>query len=198
MEWNYKTNLTEDNQQAIANQNVRASSFHRLSLSTAKKFNEYIKYSTNEELKRIFDDLAQSSGSHSDEYLAKSSKLHSQLDRIYSTAQVCELKDDKQCYTFSPYVERVMQIEKDYDRLLWAWKGWHDQCGNALRTVYLSYIDLLNENLKNSADKDLAVNRVLMEGFHLLFRRFRRIGLKIIRWEMRLNSNIFSIKSTKH
>lgn len=157
MEWNHKTNLTEENQQAIADQNVRASSFHRLSLSTAKKFNEYIKLSNNEELKRIFDSLAQSSGSHNDEYLVKASKLHSQLDRIYSTAQACELKNEKKCYTFSPYLERLMQIEKDYDRLLWAWKGWHDQCGNNIRSIYLSYVDLVNENVKEGAYKDLAV-----------------------------------------
>ena len=41
-----------------------------------------------------------------------------------------------------------MQIEKDYERLVWAWKGWHDGCGNKIRSVYLSYIDLLNKNAK--------------------------------------------------
>jgi hypothetical protein len=51
-----------------------------------------------------------------------------------------------------------MQIEKDYDSLLRAWKGWHEQCGNKIRSVYLSYIDLLNKNIKENGYKDLAVN----------------------------------------
>lgn len=101
--------------------------------------------------------MSQGSGKHNDEYLKKSSKFHSELDRIYSTARVCELTNSSQCYTLSPYLERLMQIEKDYDRLLWAWKGWHDQCGNAIRSVYLSYIDLLNDNINGNNCKDLAV-----------------------------------------
>ena len=50
-----------------------------------------------------------------------------------------------------------MQTEKDYDRLLWAWKGWHNQCGNRIRSPYLTYIDLLNEHTKTNGYKDLAV-----------------------------------------
>jgi peptidyl-dipeptidase A len=93
-----------------------------------------------------------------DQYIQQTSKLHMELENIYSTAQVCEPDDKSKCYTLSPYLERLMQIEKDYDRLLWAWKGWHDQCGNAIRPVYLSYIDLINKNAKNNGYKDLSVN----------------------------------------
>ncbi|CAF4154828.1 unnamed protein product, partial [Rotaria sordida] len=53
-------------------------------------------------------------------------------------------------------LERLMQIEKDYDRLLWAWKGWHDECGNKIRPVYLPYIDLLNKHAKENGYQDLA------------------------------------------
>jgi len=143
----------------MSKQNILASPFYHLSLSIAKQFNEYMKNSTDEDLKRIFNGLSQGSNTdRDDEYLEKISKLHSELDRIYSTAQVCELNDENQCFTLSPYLERLMQIEKDYDRLLWAWKGWYDQCGNSIRPVYLSYIDLINKNAKNNGYKDLSVN----------------------------------------
>jgi hypothetical protein len=52
-----------------------------------------------------------------------------------------------------------MQTEKDYDRLLWAWKGWHDQCGNKIRPKYLSYIDLVNKDMQENGYKDISVKR---------------------------------------
>jgi hypothetical protein len=51
-----------------------------------------------------------------------------------------------------------MQTEKDYDRLTWAWKGWHDGCGDKVRPVYLSYVDLLTKNIKENGYTDLAVS----------------------------------------
>ncbi|CAF3973108.1 unnamed protein product, partial [Rotaria sp. Silwood1] len=37
-------------------------------------------------------------------------------------------------------------------------KGWHDGCGNKIRSVYLPYIDLLNKNVKENGYHDLAVS----------------------------------------
>ena len=90
-----------------------------------------------------------------------------------------------------------MQIEKDYDRLLWGWKGWHDQCGNAIRSVYLSYIDLLNDNIKGNNYNDLAVISIDDWRGLVLF-VFRVIGLKIMIWEMRRILKIFLIRFLIH
>lgn len=157
LEWNYHTNLTTENQQAITKQNLLKSPFHRLSHPIAKKFNRSLIHAKNKELKRIFDHLAQGSTSRNDEAIQRSSKLQAELEHLYSTAKVCESNDSSECYVFSPYLERLMQVEKDYDRLLWAWKGWHDASGNAIRQVYLSYIDLLTENAKENGHENLAV-----------------------------------------
>ncbi|CAF3284963.1 unnamed protein product, partial [Rotaria sp. Silwood2] len=156
LSWNYQTNITEENQKAITNQNLIRSPFSRLTLPIAKKFNEYMKYSKNDDLKRIFGRLAAGTISNNDDDVKKTSTLHGQLEDIYSTTKVCELNDKKKCYTLSPYLERVMQIEKDYDRLLWAWKGWHDGCGNKVRPVYLPFVDLLNKNVKENGYHDLS------------------------------------------
>jgi hypothetical protein len=155
--WNYHTNLTEANQQASSAQGVHTAPFHRMVMPIAKKFDEYMKNSANEDLKRIFDRLAQGSVSSNDDDLKKTSKLSSELQKIYSVAEVCESNDQKKCYTLSPVLEQLMQTEKDYDRLTWAWKGWHDQCGNKIRPVYLPYVDLLNKNVKRNGYRDLAV-----------------------------------------
>ena len=117
-----------------------------------------MKNSVNEDLKRIYGRLAQGTISHNDEDVKARSKLHSKLEKIYSTAEVCELNDTKKCYTLSPTLEQLMQVEKDYDRLLWAWKGWHNQCGNKIRPVYLPFIHLLNKSSKENGYKDLSVS----------------------------------------
>ena len=116
-----------------------------------------MKDSTNADLKLIFGRMSQGSPSDDEDSVKKSSELHGQLESIYSEAKVCELNNKKQCYPLSPYLERLMQVEKDYDRLTWAWEGWHDACGNAIRPVYLSYIDLLMERAQKENGKNLAV-----------------------------------------
>ena len=116
-----------------------------------------MKTSKNPDLNLIFGRLAQGTPTEDDENLQEVSQLHSQLESIYSTAKVCEPNNKKQCYTLSPYLERLMQTEKDYDRLIWAWQGWHDACGNAIRPVYLSYIDELTKNAQKEDGQNLAV-----------------------------------------
>jgi hypothetical protein len=115
-------------------------------------------YSTNEDLKRLFARLSSGSISHDDERLKKISKLRSELENIYAKARVCEPDDNQKCYTLSPYIERVMQTENNYDRLLWAWQGWHDACGNKIRSVYLSFIDLITKTEAENSTKTLAVS----------------------------------------
>jgi len=130
-----------------------------MTLPIAKQFNKYMKSSDDKDLKRIFGGLAAGITSDSDDDQRQTSKLHSIMEQIYATTKVCEPDDDKKCYTLSPYLERTMQIEKDYERLIWAWQGWHDGCGNRIRPVYLPYIDLLNENAKKNGYQDLSVSK---------------------------------------
>jgi hypothetical protein len=139
-------------------QSLKRSPFSRMTFPIAKKFNEYMKYSKNEDLKRIYGRLAQGTVSTNDENVKKTSKLHAELENIYATTKVCEPNDDKKCYTLTPYLDELMQTEKDYDRLIWAWKGWHNGCGDKVRPVYLSYIDLLTKNAKENGYNDVAVS----------------------------------------
>jgi hypothetical protein len=146
-----------------------------MTIPIAKKFNEYMKFSNNEDLKRIFNSLATGSTIESDEEQRQISKLHSTMEQIYSTTKVCEPNDEKKCYTLTPYLERTMQIEKDYERLIWAWQGWYDGCGNQIRSVYLPYIDLLNENAKKNGYQDLSVSGLIFIWkivFFLFFKGF--------------------------
>ncbi|CAF2590138.1 unnamed protein product [Rotaria sp. Silwood2] len=135
LSWNFATNITEANEKILIAQSLIRAPFSELALPIAKLFNEHMKYSKNDDLRYIFGRLALGVNSNNTED---------------ATAKVCEPNDSNKCYTLAPYLERLMQIEKDYDRLIWAWKGWHDGCGNQVHPVYLSYVDLLNKNVKEN------------------------------------------------
>ena len=158
LSWSYQTNLTMENQKAVTKQAVIRAPFVRLVLKTAKKFNRNLRDSTNEPLKRISRNLASGSADDDDETTEETSKLRSKMEQIYATTKVCEINDKNKCYQLSPYLEGLMQTEKDYDRLAWAWKGWYDNCGNQIRPLYLQYIDLLNEDARKNGQKDLSVS----------------------------------------
>ncbi|CAF1067953.1 unnamed protein product [Adineta steineri] len=158
LEYDYLTNITTENAKKISDQSLLQTPFGRQTLPIAKEFNKYMKNSKNKDLKLIFGRLATGTMSHNDKDVKRVSKLSSDLESIYGTATVCELNDKKTCHTIEPYLERLMETEKDYDRLLWAWKGWHDECGNKVRPVYLEYVDLLNKNVKENGYDSLADN----------------------------------------
>ena len=143
----------------MSDQDLMVSPFQRLALPIAKKFNAQLKNSTNEDLKRILGRCARGTISYDDNEVKITSKLSSQLESIFGTTTVCELNNTKQCYTIEPYLTELMQKEKDYDRLTWAWEGWYDACGMKGRPVYLTYIDLLNKNCKANGYSDLSVSQ---------------------------------------
>ncbi len=116
-----------------------------------------MKFSSDEDLKRIFKGLSAGTVTDNDDDQRQISKLHSKMEQIYATTKVCEPDDATKCYTLTPYLDQTMQREKNYERLVWAWKGWYDGCGNQVRSVYLPYIDLLNKNAKQNGYQDLSV-----------------------------------------
>lgn len=44
-----------------------------------------------------------------------------------------------------PGLQHLMSESRDYDELLWAWKGWHDAVGPKIGKLYPTYVSLLNE-----------------------------------------------------
>lgn len=152
------------NGRALAKQSAVSAPFERLTLPIAKKFDEHMQYSSDKDLKLVFGRLARGVASYNDADEKKTTKISSEMSKIYSTTKVCELNDTNICYNLSPYLERLMQTEKNYDRLLWAWKGWHDGCGNKIRPLYVPYINLLDKKVQENGYKDLAVSgRSLIE-----------------------------------
>lgn len=42
-------------------------------------------------------------------------------------------------------LQKIMAESRDYDELLFAWKGWRDAAGKVLRSDYERYVELANQ-----------------------------------------------------
>lgn len=45
-------------------------------------------------------------------------------------------------------LQKIMAESRDYDELLFAWKGWRDAAGKVLRQDYKRYVELANTAAK--------------------------------------------------
>ena len=83
---------------------------------------------------------------------AELAKLLAGMDARYGEAKYCkaggkECRDEVQLKT-------VLEESRDYDELLDAWKGWHDQA-RGLRPDYVRYVELANEGARELGYPDL-------------------------------------------
>lgn len=42
-------------------------------------------------------------------------------------------------------LQKIMAESRDYDELLFAWKGWRDSAGKVIRDDYMRYVELANK-----------------------------------------------------
>lgn len=77
------------------------------------------------------------------------------MEFIYGTAKVCE-NDNSTCLSLEPELTELMRNSRDYNRLLWAWKGWHDATGPKMRDIYTQTISLRNNAARENGYKDMS------------------------------------------
>uniref|UniRef100_A0A3P9IDH5 Angiotensin-converting enzyme n=1 Tax=Oryzias latipes TaxID=8090 RepID=A0A3P9IDH5_ORYLA len=69
--------------------------------------------------------------------------LLSNMETKYSVAEVC--REDGRCHPLDPDLQKIMAESRDYNELLFAWKGWRDAAGKVLRQDYERYVELANK-----------------------------------------------------
>jgi peptidyl-dipeptidase A len=74
------------------------------------------------------------------------------MDAKYGEARYCK-PGGKECRD-EVQLKSVLEESRDYDELLDAWKGWHDQA-RGLRGDYVRYVELANEGARELGFKDL-------------------------------------------
>lgn len=83
-------------------------------------------------------------------------RLFNQLKKIYAQAKVCEPSDAEKCYQLDPDLTETMAKSRNYSRLLWAWKGWHDATGPAVRHLFTKVVKLSNQAARESNYTDVS------------------------------------------
>ncbi len=83
-------------------------------------------------------------------------KIQSKLETIYATAKVCDVQSTNKCFELEPNLKEIMKTSRDYDELLWAWKGWRDSTGPKMRHLFTEAVKLQNKNAKQSGYNDLS------------------------------------------
>ncbi|ESO07109.1 hypothetical protein HELRODRAFT_76483, partial [Helobdella robusta] len=64
---------------------------------------------------------------------------------------------NNQSYALEPGIVDVMSQSRDYNELLWAWLGWHNNAGRAVKEEFSEMVQLLNKCAQENGYKDASV-----------------------------------------
>ncbi|XP_056404141.1 angiotensin-converting enzyme isoform X2 [Hyla sarda] len=139
--WAYNTNITEYNNKIMLEKNL-AMSNHTLQYGKLARNFDYSDFQ-NTEIQRLLRKLSDiDKAALPEEEQRQYNEIVSEMETTYSKAKVC--KDDK-CMPLDPDLTELMAKSRDYDELLFAWKGWRDVSGKLMRNNYVEYVKIGNK-----------------------------------------------------
>ncbi|XP_019379146.1 PREDICTED: angiotensin-converting enzyme isoform X3 [Gavialis gangeticus] len=149
--WTYNTNITEHNKQIMLEKNLLMSN-HTLQYGMKARQFDYSDFQ-DQSVKRILKKLSDiERAALPKNELEEYNQLLSDMETTYSIAKVC--KDNDKCYPLDPDLTNILATSRDYDELLFAWKGWRDASGNQIRTKYKRYVELSNKAARLNGHAD--------------------------------------------
>lgn len=148
--WNYATNITDHNKNLRTKASLAFSAFYQQMRLNASQFDvEKLSKDTKRQIKFI----TSTATSTNPDVVKEVTELESTMEGIYSTGKV-EDKGGKML-ELDPDLYAIMSESRDYERLLFAWKGWRDAVGPRLRSHYKKFVDLKNQGAKENGWKDI-------------------------------------------
>ncbi|NXO70473.1 ACE enzyme, partial [Phainopepla nitens] len=149
--WAYNTNITDHNKEIMLEKNL-AMSKHTLDYGMrARQFDtsDFQDQSVTRILKKL--SVIERAALPENE-LKEYNTLLSDMETTYSVAKVC--RENKTCHPLDPDLTDIMATSRDYDELLFAWKGWRDASGKKMRNNYKRYVELSNKAAMLNGYKD--------------------------------------------
>ncbi|XP_068161194.1 angiotensin-converting enzyme [Antennarius striatus] len=149
--WKYNTDINEDNKQAMLEKNLDMSNH---TLEYGRKARDYDTTDFQDgSVKRIINklsDIERAALTSGD--LKEYNTLLSNMETNYSVAEVC--RENGTCHPLDPDLQKIMAVSRDYDELLFAWKGWRDSAGKVIRQDYKRYVELANKAARLNGHAD--------------------------------------------
>jgi peptidyl-dipeptidase A len=154
-EWAKATNITDETEAAAAKANAATMAYETKAIQAATKFDAY---EGDPDAKRQITLLKLTSTLPAPDDDAKRTELAqtmAKLEGMYGKGKYCKSPKDKKCRDLGQ-LEEVLMNERDYDKQLDAWTGWHD-VAKPMRPLYQRFVELGNEGAKNIGYADMGV-----------------------------------------
>ncbi|NXN98104.1 ACE enzyme, partial [Rhinopomastus cyanomelas] len=140
--WAYNTNITDHNKEIMLEKNL-AMSKHTLEYGMRARQFDPSEFQ-DEKVSRILKKLSViERAALPESELKEYNTLLSDMETTYSIAKVC--RENKTCHPLDPDLTDIMATSRDYDELLFAWKGWRDASGKNIKNNYKRYVELSNK-----------------------------------------------------
>lgn len=138
-EWDFETNMSNKTETEHVQMSIKASrSMKEIAFKGREKQKlHYLRKDTRRRLRL----LSQFSDPTDKNVLEQLTRTRSELENIYA---VGTLQKDGKVYNMEPELTKLMQEERDPDVLNWAWKGWRNETGKQMKSLYAEMVKLLN------------------------------------------------------
>ena len=135
--WQYETDLTEENLQKTVDIGLELSDFFLSSSQNASKLKVL---DLPQQIQRQIMLIRRNADPTSEDMRREIKETIGQMTGIFSKAKV---KKDSVEYTLANLTE-IMRTSRSKKKLDWAWRSWRDTVGPPIKSLYTNMIDLLN------------------------------------------------------
>ncbi|XP_038076505.1 angiotensin-converting enzyme-like [Patiria miniata] len=139
--WSYQTDITDQNEQAMIDANVKVAAFAKEARTNASLFDmTNFSYDTKRQLSKLktIGDAA----IEDQDKLEELNNVLAGMESRYSKGKVCP--EDGECLSLEPGLTRIMSKSRNYAELNWAWQGWREAVGPSAKEDYKRYVELKN------------------------------------------------------
>ncbi|XP_064087199.1 angiotensin-converting enzyme-like [Macrobrachium nipponense] len=148
--WNYGSDITEKHRKDKAEAQLVYADWEKKSWMQVQKWKGKWEHLSDPLLKRQFKFLSiLGTAALPKKDLEKYNHLVTEMQTIYSTAKICDYKNDKKCdLTLEPDMTRILRSSRNYFELQHIWTHWRLNSGRKLKHHYVNFVRLANEAAK--------------------------------------------------
>ncbi|XP_019640619.1 PREDICTED: angiotensin-converting enzyme-like [Branchiostoma belcheri] len=140
--WAHSTDMNPATAEAAIQANNQV---HEWKLKKLKEASRFTPAAYSEDLRRQFWLISLDGTPEDSNDLRQMSKLTNDIESLYSTGKACrEENENEVCHPLEPDLEHIFATSRDYDELEWAWIGFRDAIGPAMRDKFARLVELKN------------------------------------------------------
>lgn len=143
--WDYYTDLTPKKEEVSIEASTRAKEFYlEASNNASSMLSNHVDLS--HDVARQMRLIRRNAMPKSQKDVEDIEKLQANMTAKFSNGRVCKNNTANRtlCMPLFPDLNNFMAKSRDYDELVWAWRGWRDAVGPPMKAQYQELVDKLN------------------------------------------------------